>query len=190
MAYVYRHIRLDKNEPFYIGVGGLKAPDNYRRARNKRYRSQWWKNIISKTEYKVEILFDDICSELAYEKEKEFISLYGRLDLKTGCLCNMTDGGEGEGGGKHTEESKRKMSESKKGMQPSKATIEAVKKANTGRKKTAEELSKLSKVIIDIETGVFYIGTKEVCELYGLKRRTLMDRLNNRLINNTPFRYA
>jgi hypothetical protein len=21
MAYVYRHIRLDKNEPFYIGIG-------------------------------------------------------------------------------------------------------------------------------------------------------------------------
>ena len=26
MAYVYRHIRLDKNEPFYIGVG-TKTPN-------------------------------------------------------------------------------------------------------------------------------------------------------------------
>jgi len=22
MAYLYRHIRLDKNEPFYVGIGG------------------------------------------------------------------------------------------------------------------------------------------------------------------------
>ena len=29
MAYVYRHIRLDKNEPFYIGIGSDKE---YKRA--------------------------------------------------------------------------------------------------------------------------------------------------------------
>jgi hypothetical protein len=33
MAYVYRHIRLDKNEPFYIGVG---SDSNYSRAFTKR----------------------------------------------------------------------------------------------------------------------------------------------------------
>ena len=34
MAYVYRHIRLDKNEPFYIGIGSDKT---YKRA-NARYK--------------------------------------------------------------------------------------------------------------------------------------------------------
>ena len=31
MAYLYRHIRLDKNEPFYIGIGSNEL-NNYKRA--------------------------------------------------------------------------------------------------------------------------------------------------------------
>jgi hemerythrin superfamily protein len=89
---VYRHIRLDKNIPFYIGIGKDTS-----RPRNKKDRSNFWKNIIGKTKYIVEILFDNLTKEQAIEKEKEFIKLYGRIDLKTGTLCNMTCGGEGTG---------------------------------------------------------------------------------------------
>lgn len=35
MGYLYRHIRLDKNEPFYIGIGGFDKTEkefSYRRA--------------------------------------------------------------------------------------------------------------------------------------------------------------
>jgi hypothetical protein len=38
---------------------------------------------------------DDLSWKDACEKEKEFISLYGRIDLNNGSLCNHTDGGEG-----------------------------------------------------------------------------------------------
>ena len=89
---VYRHIRNDKNMPFYIGIGKDTS-----RPYNKRSRSKFWKSIISKTEYTVEILFEDLTKEQAIEKEVEFIELYGRVDLKTGTLCNMTCGGEGTG---------------------------------------------------------------------------------------------
>jgi hypothetical protein len=87
---VYRHIRLDKNIPFYIGIG--KSID---RPYNKKDRSTFWKSIINKTAYDIEILFDNLTKEQAIEKEIEFIKLYGRVDLKTGSLCNMTCGGEG-----------------------------------------------------------------------------------------------
>ena len=89
---VYRHIRLDKDIPFYIGIG-----KDINRPNNKKDRSNFWKSIISKTEYAVEILFDNLTKEQAIEKEIEFIKLYGRVDLKTGTLCNMTCGGEGTG---------------------------------------------------------------------------------------------
>lgn len=89
MAVVYRHIRLDKNEPFYIGIGQEK------RAYTKRERNEIWYRIVDKTDYEVEILFDDLSWEQAVEKEKEFISLYGRKNNNTGILANMTDGGEG-----------------------------------------------------------------------------------------------
>ena len=92
MAYVYRHIRLDKNEPFYIGIGSSKY---YNRAYRHKTRSDFWKRVANKGGYEVEILMDNLTWEQACEKEKEFIKLYGRIDLKTGCLVNMTDGGDG-----------------------------------------------------------------------------------------------
>ena len=90
MAYVYRHIRLDKNEPFYIGIGN----NNIYRLTEKRGRNIIWKQIANKTNYEVEILFDDLTWKQACEKEIEFINLYGRIDIKTGCLANMTNGGD------------------------------------------------------------------------------------------------
>ena len=46
MAYVYRHIRLDTNQPFYIGIGSDK---NYFRANQKTSskRNSYWVNNVS-----------------------------------------------------------------------------------------------------------------------------------------------
>ena len=103
MAVVYRHIRLDKNEPFYIGIGDTES-----RAYNRINRSKRWKSIAGKG-YEVEVLFDNITWDEACEKEKELINLYGRRDLKTGTLVNMTDGGEGTFGYKHKDSVKQKL---------------------------------------------------------------------------------
>lgn len=92
MSYVYRHIRQDKDQPFYIGVGSTK---NYARAYEKCRRNQYWKNIVSITKYDIEILLDNLTLDEANKKEIEFISLYGRKDNGTGILANQTDGGEG-----------------------------------------------------------------------------------------------
>jgi len=95
MGYIYRHIRLDKNEPFYIGIGGFDKTDNgYKRAFDKTRRSSFWKKIVNKTEYIVDIVMDNLSFEECCDKEIEFIKIYGRIDKKTGILCNLTDGGE------------------------------------------------------------------------------------------------
>jgi hypothetical protein len=86
---VYRHITLDTNKVFYIGMGTETRPFT------KVKRSTYWKNIVKKHGYRVEILAKNLLFEDAIELEEFLISLYGRLDIKTGCLCNMTDGGEG-----------------------------------------------------------------------------------------------
>ncbi len=99
MAVVYRHIRLDKNEPFYIGIGNEKS-----RAYDKRGRTSHWKNI-AKNGYEVEILFEDIDYEEAKKKEIEFIALYGKKSEKSGNLVNLTNGGDGTLGYKHNKES-------------------------------------------------------------------------------------
>lgn len=110
MAYVYRHIRLDKNVPFYIGIG-----ENKYRHSTKWGRNIIWRRITAKTGYEVEVLFDDISWEFACQKEIEFIKLYGKINNNTGCLANMTDGGDGNLGLKHSEEAIRKIGESSKG---------------------------------------------------------------------------
>ena len=46
MACVYRHIRLDKNIPFYIGIS-----TNNKRPYSKNGRNNYWKNIIAITDY-------------------------------------------------------------------------------------------------------------------------------------------
>jgi|688.fasta_scaffold779310_1 hypothetical protein len=112
MAYVYRHIRIDKNEPFYIGVSNSNK--SYYRA-DKKDRNNLWSKITSKTKYIVEILLDDLTWEQACEKEKEFIKLYGRINNNTGILSNLTDGGEGILGYTFSEEQRKKLSESHKG---------------------------------------------------------------------------
>ena len=106
MAVLYRHIRIDKNEPFYIGIG-----DKENRAYSQRSRNKFWKNI-AKQGYEVEILFEDLTWEQACEKEKEFIALYGRRDLKAGTLVNLTDGGEGALGRPMTERLKKVLRDS------------------------------------------------------------------------------
>lgn len=114
MAYVYRHIRLDKNEPFYIGIG---ADENYKRAheRSVHRRSEIWTKIARKTEFLVEILIDDVDVDTAKAKEMEFIKLYGRKNLGTGPLCNLTDGGDGLINIVFTEQHRQRLSAANKG---------------------------------------------------------------------------
>jgi hypothetical protein len=101
---LYRHIRLDKNEVFYIGISSNKKRPFSRFSRNK-----YWNNIIKITDWKVEIVIDNLSRKEIEEKEIEFIKLYGRKDLGLGTLCNLTDGGTGGLGLKHTEIVKNKM---------------------------------------------------------------------------------
>lgn len=98
--FLYRHIRLDTNQVFYIGIGKKlsnfkQLKTEYYRAFSKKGRNAIWYRIVNKTDYRVEILFESQDNQFIKEKEIEFIKLYGRIDNNTGTLCNFTDGGDG-----------------------------------------------------------------------------------------------
>jgi len=97
--YVYRHVRLDTNQVFYIGIGSKVNRSNgksmYQRAFSKSDRNKFWKSIVSKTKYEVEILLESDDYEFVQSKEIDFIKMYGRRNTGKGTLCNLTDGGEG-----------------------------------------------------------------------------------------------
>lgn len=147
MGYLYRHIRLDKNEPFYIGVS--IRDDNYNRAYTTNNRNKIWKNIVKKTNYEIEILLDNLSEDIIYEKENEFINLYGMIYNNTGILANLTLGGKGTKGSKHNLgrkwniESKLKLSNSKKQM--SKETKYKISLAHLGKNISSETKEKMSK---------------------------------------------
>jgi len=142
--YVYKHIRLDKNEPFYIGIGNKK---NYSRAYEftKDKRNEIWWKIYNKTLIKVEIIYENLTKQEASIKEQELIKKYGRKDLNEGSLCNLTDGGDGIWNCVRSEETKKKLSEQKIGIKnpqygkkQSKELIEKRFKNIIGSKKTEE----------------------------------------------------
>lgn len=79
MAYIYRHIRLDKNVPFYIGIGS-DDEGFYLRAFRKG-RNAHWNNIVKKTDYLVEIILDDLSWEEACVKEQQIMLRYNYLPI-------------------------------------------------------------------------------------------------------------
>jgi hypothetical protein len=85
-----------------------------REQRKKTGRNIYWKRIVNKTDYKIDIIFDDLTSEESRIKEIEFISIYGRRDLGLGTLVNLTDGGDGLCGVIVSEETRKKLSNKSK----------------------------------------------------------------------------
>lgn len=148
MAYVYRHIRLDKNEPFYIGIGSSQY---YNRAYRHKNRSDLWKRISVRGGYEVEILLDNLTWDEACNKEKEFIALYGRIDLKTGCLANMTDGGDGTMNAIISEKQRKAVADANKRRIFTEEDRKKISERHTGRKQTEETKKKMSESIKNSE---------------------------------------
>lgn len=94
-------------ELFYIGIGSRK------RSYSRYSRNKYCLSVRSKAEkegtFSVEILFEDLTWEQACMIECQLIQQYGRRDLGTGCLTNMTDGGEGKTGAIFSDEHKEKL---------------------------------------------------------------------------------
>jgi hypothetical protein len=101
--YTYAYLRKDRT-PYYIGKG------EGNRAYNKHQKG------ISVPKDKSRILFlkQNLLEEEAFKHEIYMIAVFGRKDLGIGILRNRTNGGEGASGAIKSEETKRKLSESKK----------------------------------------------------------------------------
>jgi hypothetical protein len=106
MYYVYQHKTADTNSIFYIGKG------KGNRAFTKSNRSDYWKKVVAKHGLQVEFVVKDVDEELAFLVEAECIDQNKKCGIK---LINMTDGGEGASGYKHTENHRQKMKGNKFG---------------------------------------------------------------------------
>ena len=98
--YLYQHIRLDTNEPFYIGIGTkYNHKKDYTRAKARgKQRNSIWRGITQRVDYIIEILFESDEYDFIKTKEIELIKQYGQIIKNDGTLCNLTNGGDGTKG--------------------------------------------------------------------------------------------
>lgn len=102
MFYVYEHIRLDSNMPFYVGKGFGN------RLMAKSGRNKHWHNIVNKHGFVPKIIHEFIDEENALKKERELQLYYESIGVK---LCNLSICGEKTAlGYRHTNESKKIIS--------------------------------------------------------------------------------
>lgn len=133
--YVYGYIRLDTNTYFYIGKG---KDNRYLRLDN---RKQHFMSILNKVECVVEILYDNLTEDEAFQLEVDTIydlvfnegysiDIKGIKKNANGChLVNCTWGGEGTSG---------------LSIKQSQETIDKRVAKNTGKKRTKEQRKNLS----------------------------------------------
>ncbi len=181
--YLYRHIRMDTNQVFYIGVGsksrGSTFIQKYIRAYCRYDRRAIWKRIVAKSEYEVEIVMESNNRQYILEKEKEFIKLYGRIDLKTGTLANLTDGGEG--GSNKSREQLDKELETRKRTGSYYRNIERLSKFRNGNTYRAK------KAYLYSNEGVFFKEFKnmtECAEYVKITRSLVCNYCRNKVLHS------
>jgi hypothetical protein len=149
--YVYRYNRED-GTPYYIGKG---KGDRYRNRHNVP---------VPKDRSRIVFIETNMSEQDAFDLEVELIAHYGRKDLGTGILRNLTDGGEGSSGYIVSEEQRQKISMSLTGRKQSQETKD--KRADsrswyTHHQETKEKIgnaNRLPKHIIDLIRYYNYLG--------------------------------
>ena len=111
--YIYAHFKKTNNKLFYIGKGSGN------RSNNKKNRNIYWKRIVSKHDYYIKIIKNNLSEKIAHKEEVFYIKHFKMIGCK---LCNMTDGGEGVSGLKHSNLTKEILSKKGLGRKASKET--------------------------------------------------------------------
>jgi hypothetical protein len=153
MALVYIHMKPSTRDIYYVGIGNSKE-----RAYRNEGRNSHWTRVFKKYGKIVDIISDDISLEAAKQMEKFLIASIGVENL-----CNQTLGGEGAFGLKHSDETKRKISEANKGRITSpetKAKISAKSKGhpNYNLSHTEEAKAKMSAAFKGKKRSEYFCG--------------------------------
>jgi hypothetical protein len=140
-AYVYAYLRRTDGTPYYIGV----ASNGYRPVDKKHVAA------VPDDRRRIRVLRHNLTKSQALLWERFYIAKYGRKDTGTGILRNLSDGGEGNYGYKHKEDTKQAIGSKIRGRRQSPEWVEArasrIRGENNGmygRSHSAEARAKMS----------------------------------------------
>ena len=125
--YVYEYLRKD-NTPYYVGKG----------TNGRKYQKQGH-TVPLPPKDRIRVVAENLTNDEAIQLEIELIAKYGRKDLGTGILRNLTNGGEGSSGRLVSENMKQKISLSLTGREQSEETKRKRADALRGKKRTEEQ---------------------------------------------------
>lgn len=180
-------------EPFYVGKGsGRRFKRHLYNDNHEKGRNPFKTNIINKIEKELGIkpfvikIKINITEKEAFDLESRLIQEIGRRDKKGGFLTNLTNGGEGTSGYKHSEEAKLKIGNASKGRIPymkDKKHLEETKRkisnSNKGKKLTDEQIYFLKTSRLGVGNPMFgKEQSKETCD----KRRESMIGKNSKKV--------
>jgi hypothetical protein len=115
--YTYAYLREDRT-PYYIGKGsGKRAFENEGRTCKRPPKER------------ILLLKQNLTEEEAFRHEIYMIAIFGRKDLGTGILRNLTAGGDGVSGYIVTEKRRKQISETTRGVPKTKEHRQKIKEA-------------------------------------------------------------
>lgn len=130
--YTYLWLRED-GSPYYVGKG----------SGNRAYISRG--HVVVCPPHARIVIHPAESESEAFDTEVSLVWYYGRKDLGTGILRNLTNGGEGGIQGiKPSEETRKKMKEARIGRKLSAATRLKISMAVAGKKRTEETIRRIS----------------------------------------------
>jgi hypothetical protein len=171
LFYVYEHWRLDRDECFYVGKGkGGRAYSM--KNRNRHHQAIVAKLGCTRSAFEVRMVATGLSELDAFSIEKERISFWRAANVD---LTNLTNGGEGASGLKHSEKTKKLWSLQRKGNSISDEGRAKRSASLKGRPKSKEHAAAAGKA-----GGIARTGKKQNSEWVAKRVKTMKE--NNSFI--------
>ena len=166
--YTYAYLRED-GTPYYVGKG---TGDRWKLKHRQGF-------IKVPSADRVLFLKEDLTEAQAFAHERYMIAVLGRKDLGTGCLRNLTDGGEGTSGRLYSEETKAKLRAAHKNgnrvYNDRKLSEETKAKLSAATKKQLAEKGHPRAKPVEID-GVVYPHAVAAAKALGVSKSTIYRR--------------